>query len=66
VLGTGLVGLLRFTALCLRLVGVLAQCTVRVIASLYDLVVFPMLWLEAKLAGLHRERVKVPAEEVSR
>jgi hypothetical protein len=51
VLGVIVAGILRFIAFVLRLMGNVVVYSGKVIITIYDLVIFPTLWLEGVLTG---------------
>jgi hypothetical protein len=51
VLGILAVGFLRFLAFVLRLIGNIGFYSGRLIVNLYDLIIFPSIWLEGVIAG---------------
>ena len=51
VLGVIVAGILRFIAFVLRLLGNVVVYSGKVIITIYDLVIFPTLWLEGVLTG---------------
>lgn len=51
VLGIIAAGLLRFIAFVLRLIGNIGYYVGRLIVNLYDLIIFPSIWLEGVIAG---------------
>jgi hypothetical protein len=51
VLGVIVAGILRFIAFVLRLMGNVAVYSGKVIITIYDLVIFPTLWVEGVLTG---------------
>jgi hypothetical protein len=51
VLGIMVVGALRFISFVLRLIGNIGYYTGRFVINLYDLLIFPSIWLERVLAG---------------
>jgi len=55
--------LLRILAYVLRLVGNLGYYTGRLVINLYDLAIFPSLWVESVIVGI-RQRAGRPPEEV--
>ena len=63
VLGIIATGLLRLFALILRLIGNIAYFAGRSIINLYDLVIFPSIWLEGFFMG-SKTKKKQPAEEL--
>jgi len=62
VLGIVTAGALRLFAFALRLIGNLAYYSGRLVINLYDLIIFPSIWLEGVLTGSKGKR-RVPAEE---
>jgi hypothetical protein len=62
VLGIVAAGALRMLAFLLRLIGNLGYYTGRLIINLYDLIIFPSIWLEGVLTGSKGKR-RTPAEE---
>ena len=62
VLGIVAAGALRLFAFTLRLIGNLAYYTGRLVINLYDLMIFPSLWLEGVLTGAKGKRT-VQTEE---
>ncbi len=62
VLGIVAAGALRMLAFFLRLIGNLGYYTGRLIINLYDLIIFPSIWLEGVLTGSKGKR-RAPAEE---
>jgi len=59
VLGIVACGVLRFLAFMLRLIGNTGYYTGRLIVNLYDLIIFPSIWLEGVLLG-PRDRSNQP------
>jgi hypothetical protein len=53
VLGVIVVGALRLLSFLLRLIGNVGYYTGRFVINLYDLLIFPSIWLEGVLAGSH-------------
>jgi hypothetical protein len=51
VLGIIVAGALRFLAFILRLIGNMVYYLGRLIVNLYDLIIFPSIWLEGVIAG---------------
>ena len=51
ILGVIVVGALRLLSFLLRLIGNLGYYTGRFVINLYDLIIFPSIWLEGVLAG---------------
>jgi len=62
VLGIVAAGVLRMLAFILRLIGNLGYYTGRLIINLYDLIIFPSIWLEGVLTGSKGKR-RQPDEE---
>jgi len=62
VLGIGAAGALRILAFILRLIGNLGYYTGRMIINIYDLIIFPSIWLEGVITGSKGQK-KEPAEE---
>jgi len=62
VLGIGAAGALRIMAFILRLIGNLGYYTGRMIINIYDLIIFPSIWLEGVITGSKGQK-KEPAEE---
>ena len=62
VLGFIAVGALRLLALILRLIGNLGYYAGRLVINLYDLIIFPSIWLEGVITGSKGKR-QVPAED---
>ncbi|MGB5745892.1 MAG: hypothetical protein WBM69_02845 [Desulfobacterales bacterium] len=62
VLGIVAAGALRLLAFTLRLIGNLGYYTGRLIINLYDLLIFPSIWLEGVITGSKGKRQE-PAEE---
>ena len=58
VLGIIAVGTLRLTSFGLRLIGNIVYYTGRFVINLYDLLIFPAIWLEGVLAGSKTNNVK--------
>lgn len=65
VLGMVLIGALRLISFLLRLVGNLAYYTGRLVINLYDLAIFPGIWLEEVLSGSksdNKEAIEEPVD----
>jgi hypothetical protein len=62
VLGIVVAGALRLLAFILRLIGNLGYYTGRLVINLYDLIIFPSIWLEGVLTGSKGKR-RTPSEE---
>jgi len=62
VLGIVAAGALRMLAFVLRLIGNLAYYTGRLVINLYDLIIFPSIWLEGVVTGSKGPK-KEPVEE---
>jgi hypothetical protein len=62
VLGIVAVGALRILAFILRLLGNLGYYVGRLVINLYDLIIFPSIWLEGVITGSKGQK-KEPAEE---
>ena len=62
VLGIVAAGMLRLLAFFLRLIGNLGYYTGRLIINLYDLIIFPSIWLEGVVTGSKGKQME-PAEE---
>jgi len=62
VLGIVTAGALRLLAFILRLIGNLGYYTGRLVINLYDLIIFPSIWLEGVITGSKGKRQE-PAEE---
>ena len=56
VIGITVVGVLKFLAYLLRLIGNLGYYSGRFVINLYDLLIFPSIWLEGVLAGSHTNK----------
>ena len=61
-LGIIATGLLRLFALVLRLIGNLGYYAGRSVINLYDLIIFPSIWLEGVFLGSKRKTKKVAEE----
>ncbi len=59
-LGYGLEGFLRFIAVTLRLIGIFFYYLGSALVGLYDLLIFPPLWVEDTIKGKARESVEHP------
>ena len=62
VLGIVAAGTLRLLAFVLRLIGNLGYYTGRLIINIYDLIIFPSIWLEGVISGSKGQKKK-PVEE---
>ena len=62
VLGIVTAGALRLLAFILRLIGNLGYYTGRLVINLYDLIIFPSIWVEGVITGSRGKR-KEPVEE---
>ncbi len=62
VLGIVTAGALRLLAFILRLIGNLGYYTGRLVINLYDLIIFPSIWVEGVISGSRGKR-KEPVEE---
>jgi len=62
VLGIVTAGALRLLAFILRLIGNIGYYTGRLVINLYDLIIFPSIWLEGVITGSKGKR-KEPVEE---
>ena len=62
VLGIITAGALRLLAFILRLIGNLGYYTGRLVINLYDLIIFPSIWVEGVITGSRGKR-KEPVEE---
>ena len=51
VLGVIIAAVLRFLAFLLRLIGNAGYFTARLIVNIYDLLIFPSIWLEGVIVG---------------
>jgi len=56
VIGITIVGVLKFLAYLLRLIGNLGYYSGRFVINLYDLLIFPSIWLEGVLAGSYTNK----------
>jgi hypothetical protein len=56
VIGITVVGVLRLLAYLLRLIGNFGYYSGRFVVNLYDLLIFPSIWLEGVLAGSHTNK----------
>ena len=63
VLGVFVAGVLRVVAVILRLVGNISLYLGNVVISFYDLLIFPLLWLDEKIFSGRRPRAKAPLME---
>ena len=64
VLGMVLAGLLRLTAFLLRLLGNIAYYIGRFIVNIYDLIIFPTIWLEGVILGVKSKNSELSDEEL--
>lgn len=62
VLGIVAAAVMRSIAFLLRLLGNAGYYTARLVINLYDLLIFPSIWLAGVLAGSSQKRKAVPAE----
>jgi hypothetical protein len=62
VLGIVAAGVLRLVAFMLRLIGNIGYYTGRLVINLYDLIIFPSIWLEGVLTGSKGKR-RGPSDE---
>jgi hypothetical protein len=53
-LGTATCGFLRFCATLLRIVGSFCLTTGKLLISLYDLLIFPLLWIETRVGQIRQ------------
>ena len=63
VLGVFMAGVLRVVAVILRLVGNISLYLGNVVISFYDLLIFPLLWLDEKIFSGRRLKAKAPLME---
>jgi tetratricopeptide (TPR) repeat protein len=63
VLGITGVGLLRITAFLLRLLGSMSYYFARFILNVYDLLIFPTIWLEEVITGVWYKAKASPEQE---
>ncbi len=64
VLGVVLAGLLRFIAFILRLLGNVAYYIGRFVINMYDLVIFPTIWLEGIIVGTKAKPTQLTEPEI--
>jgi len=64
VLGIVAAGVLRIIALVLRLIGNIGYYTGRLIINLYDLIIFPSIWLEGVVVGSKPKRTAGSEEQL--
>ena len=64
VIGWVTVGLLRFIAFILRFLGNVGYYTGRFVVNVYDLVIFPPIWLEGAILGVKTKRTATPDQEI--
>ena len=64
VLGMILAGLLRLTAFLLRLLGNVIFYIGRFIVNIYDLIIFPTIWLEGVVLGVKSKNRDFDDEEI--
>ena len=64
VLGVVLAGLLRFIAFILRLLGNVAYYIGRFVINMYDLVIFPTIWLEGIIVGTKAKPTQLTDPEI--
>ncbi len=64
VLGVVAVGLLRFLAFILRLIGNIGFYAGRFMVNMYDLIIFPTIWLEGVILGVKTKQRAVPNEDI--
>ncbi len=64
VLGMVLAGFLRLTAFLLRLLGNIAYYIGRFIVNMYDLIIFPTIWLEGVILGVKSKNREFSDEEI--
>ena len=63
VLGVFVAGVLRVVAVILRLIGNIALYLGNVVISFYDLLIFPLLWLDEKIFSGRRPKAKATLME---
>jgi hypothetical protein len=63
VLGIIVVGVLRLISFVLRLIGNIGYYTGRFVINLYDLLIFPSIWLEGVLAGSKMNKNEADEEQ---
>ena len=64
VLGMVAVGLLRFLAFLLRLLGNIGFYVGRFVVNIYDLIIFPTIWLEGVVLGVKTKEKAEPDEDI--
>ena len=64
VLGVLVAGFLRFTAFILRLLGNIGYYCGRLIVNMYDLLIFPTIWLEGIILGSRQRQKDAPDREI--
>ena len=64
VLGVIAVGLLRFLAFVLRLLGNIGFYVGRFVVNIYDLIIFPTIWLEGAILGVKNKKKEPPDEDI--
>jgi len=65
VMGKAALALLRWLAFLLRLIGNIATCLGELMINIYDLLIFPPLWVERMVRGLGQETDINPQEETT-
>jgi hypothetical protein len=64
VLGVVAAGLLRFLAFILRLLGNIGFYIGRFVVNMYDLIIFPTIWLEGVILGVKTKQKAAPDEDI--
>lgn len=64
VLGVVAAGLLRFLAFILRLLGNIGFYVGRFVVNMYDLIIFPTIWLEGVILGVKTKQKAAPDEDI--
>jgi len=64
VLGIVAAGVLRLLAFVLRLLGNIGYYAGRCVVNLYDLIIFPSIWLEGVIAGSKTKKKKDPEDDL--
>jgi hypothetical protein len=64
VLGVVVVGLLRFLAFILRLLGNIGFYLGRFVVNMYDLIIFPTIWLEGVILGIKTKQKAATDEDI--
>jgi len=64
VLGLVAAGLLRLIAFLLRLLGNVGYYTGRLVVNVYDLIIFPPIWLEGVILGVKTKRKATPDQQI--